>query len=53
MKKQDMLPLTFADPADYDRIEEGDCITLKAVEVGELRPGSSVIMQVQTKGGES
>jgi aconitate hydratase len=47
-----MLPLTFGESADYDRIQEGDRITLKRVEEGELQPGSSVTMQVQTKNGE-
>lgn len=28
LKKQGMLPLTFADPADYDKIREGDKISL-------------------------
>lgn len=49
LKKQGMLPLTFADPAMYDRIQEGDRITLKGVEEGQLQPGSSVVMQVHTK----
>ncbi|OAK99371.1 aconitate hydratase [Phaeosphaeriaceae sp. SRC1lsM3a] len=53
LKKQGMLPLTFADPANYDRIKQGDRVTLEDVEQGELRPGSTVIMQVQTKDGDS
>ncbi|KAL4963431.1 aconitase family-domain-containing protein [Aspergillus stella-maris] len=53
LKKQGILPLTFVDPATYDRIAEGDRITLKAVEEGELRPGSHVTMQVRTKSGET
>jgi aconitate hydratase len=48
-----MLPLTFANPADYDRIQQGDRITLKAVEEGEFQPGSTVIMHVQAKDGEA
>ena len=29
LKKQGMLPLTFADPADYERIGEDDRIAVK------------------------
>ncbi|KAL4926353.1 uncharacterized protein BDV17DRAFT_293570 [Aspergillus undulatus] len=53
LKKQGMLPLTFADPAIYDRILEGDRITLVGVEEGELKPGSIVKMRVKTSAGES
>jgi aconitate hydratase len=52
LKKQGMLPLTFADPADYDRIQQGDRITLKAVEEREFQPGSTVVMRTRTKDGE-
>ncbi|KAL4758071.1 aconitase family-domain-containing protein [Aspergillus foveolatus] len=53
LKKQGMLPLTFADPATYDRIVDGDRITLIGVEEGELCPGSSVTMRVETRRGEA
>jgi aconitate hydratase len=46
LKKQGMLPLTFADPQDYDRIQLGDRITLQGVEDGELRPGRQASMRV-------
>ncbi|KAL1600738.1 hypothetical protein SLS60_007126 [Paraconiothyrium brasiliense] len=49
LKKQGMLPLTFAEPADYGRIQEGDRNTLKGLEEGELQPGSNVVMRVQTR----
>ncbi|KAL4916138.1 aconitase family-domain-containing protein [Aspergillus aurantiobrunneus] len=52
LKKQGMLPLTFADAATYDRIAEGDRITLMGVEEGELSPGSRVRMRVETRQGE-
>ncbi|KAF3053177.1 hypothetical protein E8E11_011425 [Didymella keratinophila] len=42
LKKQGMLPLTFADPADYDRIAMGDCVSLVGVEEGEMMPGKQV-----------
>lgn len=51
LKKQGMLPLTFADPADYDLIREGDRITLRGVEDGELVPGGQVRMEVRTQEG--
>ncbi|KAI3397623.1 hypothetical protein diail_10596 [Diaporthe ilicicola] len=51
LKKQGMLPLTFADPADYDRICEGDRITLRGVEDGELARGGQVQMEVRKQEG--
>ncbi|KAJ5087184.1 hypothetical protein N7456_010800 [Penicillium angulare] len=53
LKKQGMLPLTFNDPADYDRIAEGDQISLLDVEEGELQPGKPVTMSVQAKDGST
>lgn len=47
LKKQGMLPLTFANPRDYDRIQLGDRITLQGVEDGELRPGRQASMRVE------
>ena len=37
LKKQGMLPLTFANPADYDKIREGDrlSIDIEALAVGQ------------------
>ena len=46
LKKQGMLPLTFANAQDYDRIQLGDRITLQGVEDGELRPGRQASMRV-------
>jgi len=39
LKKQGMLPLTFADPTDYDKITEADRFTL---HVAELAPGTQL-----------
>lgn len=39
LKKQGMLPLTFANPADYDLILEDDTIT---IELGNFSPGSQI-----------
>jgi aconitate hydratase len=36
LKKQGLLALTFADPADYDRVREGDRVTLSGL--AELAP---------------
>jgi aconitate hydratase len=52
LKKQGMLPLTFADPADYDQIALGDRVTLVGVEEGEMQPGQQVGLRVQTKDGK-
>ncbi|OOF96473.1 hypothetical protein ASPCADRAFT_396048 [Aspergillus carbonarius ITEM 5010] len=52
LKKQGMLPLMFRDSADYDRVQEGDRITLIGVEDGELQPGSEVTMRVTPRQGE-
>merc|ERR1712072_447078 len=40
LKKQGMLPLTFADPADYDKVQPGDKVSLTGVKA--LAPGSQV-----------
>ncbi len=37
LKKQGMLPLTFGDPSDYDKVEPSDRISLLGVT--ELAPG--------------
>ncbi|MGD8779610.1 MAG: aconitate hydratase [Ignavibacteria bacterium] len=40
LKKQGMLPLTFANPDDYNKIQEDDRISL--VNLNELAPGKQV-----------
>jgi aconitate hydratase len=40
LKKQGVLPLTFADPADYDRVRETDRISI--LKIAELAPGEPV-----------
>ena len=39
LKKQGMLPLTFANPSDYDLIKEDDLISL---QVRDIEPGKQV-----------
>ena len=33
LKKQGMLPLTFANAADYDKVREASCSGLRAAQV--------------------
>ena len=40
LKKQGLLPLTFADPADYDKVLEDDTISITGLS--NLAPGSPV-----------
>ena len=51
LKKQGLLPLTFSDPADYDRIREDDRISL--VELKDLAAGKPVKCIVQHSDGSS
>ncbi|KAB2576857.1 putative aconitate hydratase [Lasiodiplodia theobromae] len=50
LKKQGMLPLTFADPAAYDRIQADDRVDILGVE--DIRPGEQLTMRVRRKDGE-
>lgn len=53
LKKQGVLPLTFDDVGDYDRIVQGDVISLHGVQHGEMEPGKQVVMHVVSKSGET
>lgn len=48
LKKQGMLPLTFADPKDYDKIKEDDRVTIL---VSQLAPEKPVKMIVKHSDG--
>lgn len=48
LKKQGMLPLTFAEPADYDKVREDDRIDL---DVKDIAPGSQVKMTLHHSDG--
>jgi aconitate hydratase len=48
LKKQGMLPLTFADPNDYDKIKEDDKVDLL---VTQLTPGKPLKMIVKHSDG--
>ena len=49
LKKQGVLPLIFADPADYDRIQETDTFDLGGLEA--LAPGSTVNLVIHHADG--
>ena len=51
LKKQGMIPLTFADPADYDRIGEDDRIAVRGL--ADLAPDRQVTVEVTTPAGET
>ncbi|CAL4141938.1 unnamed protein product [Meganyctiphanes norvegica] len=51
LKKQGMLPLTFADPADYDKITSEDKISL--LNLKGLAPGETVTMVAKHPDGSS
>jgi aconitate hydratase len=40
LKKQGLLPLTFADPADYEKVRETDTVSLEGI--ADLAPGKPV-----------
>jgi aconitate hydratase len=44
LKKQGMLPLTFADPADYDRISGSDKLSI--LGLSGLAPGATVSVRI-------
>jgi len=50
LKKQGILPLTFANPADYDRISSSDRITLTGLK--SLAPGKPLTLKVKPKEGK-
>jgi aconitate hydratase len=49
LKKQGLLPLTFADPADYDKVREDDRLDL--VGLDRLAPGRPVTMVLNHRDG--
>lgn len=44
LKKQGALPLTFANPADYDKIREDDRVTLKGLAT--FAPGQNLTLEI-------
>ena len=49
LKKQGMLPLTFVDPEDYERIGEDDRIAVRSL--AQLAPGHSLEVEVTSPEG--
>ncbi len=51
LKKQGMLALTFAQPADYEKIQETDRISV--LGLAELKPGAPLTVKVEHADGTS
>jgi aconitate hydratase len=49
LKKQGLLPLTFADPADYDRVRKDDRLTF--VGLDRITPGQPVEVRISHSDG--
>ena len=49
LKKQGLLPLTFANPADYDRISGSDKVSIKGLTT--FAPNKPLTLQVTKKDG--
>ncbi|MDR3627818.1 MAG: aconitate hydratase [Ignavibacteriaceae bacterium] len=49
LKKQGMLPLTFANPADYDKIQEDDKLSI--IGLSELKPETQLTLITKHKNG--
>jgi aconitate hydratase len=49
LKKQGMLPLTFVDPADYDKVQEEDRVDI--VGLTEMAPGKNLKVVLHHKDG--
>jgi len=49
LKKQGILGLTFANPADYDKIEEKDTITIHNLR--DLAPGKNIQIKIKHESG--
>jgi aconitate hydratase len=51
LKKQGMLPLTFANPSDYDKIDPTDRISIQGLK--EFAPGKGLTLQGKRKDGST
>lgn len=51
LKKQGILPLTFADPTDYDQVEQTDRISVTGLQA--LAPGKSVSVTIHKADGKA
>ena len=50
LKKQGILPMTFADPANYDQIDQDDRVSVTGLN--ELAPGKPVSVTIHKKDGQ-
>lgn len=50
LKKQGMLPLTFANPEDYEKIASNDRISL--LDIANIKPGVQIKCHVEKPSGE-
>ena len=51
LKKQGVLPLTFADPADYDKVRADD--TVDVLGLAQLAPGSQLTVVLHHADGST
>jgi len=51
LKKQGVLPLTFIDKSDYEKIQQGDRIDL--IKIVDIAPGSSITAVLHHRDGSS
>ena len=49
LKKQGLLACTFADPADYDRVQEGDRFSLPGLPA--IAPGANLVVELRHSDG--
>ncbi len=49
LKKQGMLGLTFANPKDYDKVQESDTISIEGLT--DFKPGQNLVMSLQHSDG--
>jgi aconitate hydratase len=49
LKKQGILPLTFANPADYDKVQEDDKVSV--LGLGALAPAKELTVSFKHKDG--
>ncbi len=51
LKKQGILPLTFTDPADYDKVQEHDRVAIRGI--AELAPGEDLTVELTHQDGST
>jgi aconitate hydratase len=51
LKKQGVLPLTFANPADYEKVQEGDQVCISDLH-HQLKPGADIVISLVHTNGQ-